>query len=181
LKNHHIKAKQSWESFSYSGESYCLKHLDSHEVTFKGQQCDYKFVVSYGLHCFTKDDQEHSILTTYFDGFETRHINLERYHSSKFLKVFIQKLDSHKLLYETTKEKFFTFEQINNLTGKNETCKVCLCIFKENRLLRIHVTSAFFYREIKALNQKGASIFKIAMDIKRRPKTQVIPKEASRK
>jgi len=150
-------------------------------VLFKGKKCDYRFVVTYGLHCFAKNDQEHSITTTYCDGFETRQINLERYHLSKFLRGVIENLDSHKLLYETTKEKYFTFEHINDLTGDIEKCKVCLCIFKENRLLRIHVTSAFFDRENKELNKKGFSIFKIAMDTQKKPRNQRIPKEASRK
>ena len=150
-------------------------------MLFTGNKCSYKFVVTYGLHCFAKNDQEHSISTTYSDGFETRQVNLERYHLSKFLRCFIEKLDSNTLLYETTKEKYFTFEQINDLTGENEKCKVCLCIFKENRLLRIHVTSAFFCREINELNHKKFSIFKIAMDVQRKPRTQAIPKEASRK
>jgi hypothetical protein len=181
LKKHHIKARQSWGEFSHDDTEYCLKHLDTHEVFFKGNKSDYTFVVTYGLHCFTKNNQEHSVLTTYHDEFETRQINLERYHLSKFLRGFIENLDSHKLLYETTKEKYFTFEHVNDLTGESEKCKVCLCIFKENRLLRIHVTSGFFDRGNKELNQKGLSIFKIAMDAQKKPKNEGIPKEASRK
>lgn len=181
MKKYHIQAKQLWSNFTYDGTEYCLKHLNTHEVTFKGNKYDYSFIVSYGLHCFTKNDQDHSITTTYDDEFEARQINLERYHLSKFLRGFIEDLDSHKLIYETTKEKYFTFEHTNNLTGKIEKCKVCLCIFKENRLLRIHVTSAFFDRESKELNRKGVTIFKIAMDTQRKPKKQEVPKEASRK
>lgn len=181
MKKHHIKARQSWEKFIHDGAEYCLRHLNAHEVLFKGNKCEYKFVVTYGLHCFAKDGQEHSVSTTYSDEFETRHVNLERYHLSKFLRGFIETLDSHKLLYETAREKYFTFEHVNDLTGRVEKCKVCLCIFKENRLLRIHVTSAFFDRENKELTQKGLSIFKIAMDAQKKPRNQEIPKEASRK
>ncbi len=53
------------------------------------------------------------------------------------------------------------------MTNQRERCKICLCIFKENRLLRIHVTTAFFDREAKKLSPKGFSIFKIAMDTKK--------------
>lgn len=181
MKKHHIEAKQLWDNFAHDGTEYCLRHLSTHEVRFKGNKCNYTFVVTYGLHCFAKNDQEHSVATTYFDGFETRQINLERYHLSKFLRGFIENLDSHNLLYETTKEKYFTFKHVNDLTGDIEKCKVCLCIFKENRLLRIHVTSAFFDREHKELSNKGLSIFKIAMDAWKKPRNQGIPKEASRK
>lgn len=182
LKTHHIQARQLWESFSHKEISYCLKHLSSHEVLFKGNKKDYKFIVTYGLHCFAKDNQQHSISVNYSDGFETRQIDLERYHLSKYLRGFIEKLDSQKiLLYKIAEEKYFTFEHINNLTNQIEECKVCLCIFKENRLLRIHVTSAFFYRDVKELSQRGDSIFKIAKDINEKPRKQDIPKEASRK
>lgn len=181
MKNHHIEARQFWENFSHDGTNYCLKHLNSHEVFFEGNKCSYTFVVTYGLHCFAKDEQEHSISTTYSDSFETRQINLERYLLSKSLRGFIENLNSQKLLYETAKEKYFTFEHTNDLTNQREKCKICLCIFKENRLLRIHVTTAFFDREIKEINQKGRSIFKIAMDTKKKPRRQEIPKEATRK
>ena len=180
MKKYHIQARQHWESFTHEGEEYCLRHLSCHEVVFEGQRDTYKFVVSYGLHCFAKNDQEHSIELTYSDDFETRQINLERYHLSKYLRGMIEELDKHKLLYETTKEKYFTFEHVNDLTGELEQCKICLCIFKENRLLRIHVTSAFFVREEGNISTSGFSIFKIALDTKRKPKRHDIPKEASR-
>jgi hypothetical protein len=150
-------------------------------VIFKGNKCHYTFVVTYGLHCFAKNDQPHSISTMYSDSFESRQVNLERYHLSKFLRGLIENLDSNNLIYETTKEKYFTFDLINDLTGQLERCKVCLCIFKENRLLRIHVTSAFFDRESAELTHKGLSIFKIAMDTQKKSRKHEMPKEASRK
>ena len=180
LKKYHIVAHQSWSSFSHDGVDYCLRHLTAHDVVFIGEKRSYKFIVTYGLHCFAKDDQEHSISTTYSDNHEKRQINLERYHLSKSLRGVIESLDSKKLLYETTKEKYFTFEQMNDLTGDQERCKVCLCVFKENRLLRIHVTSAFFDRSYTEPHQKGFSIYKIALDTEMKPRTQEIPKEASR-
>jgi hypothetical protein len=182
LKKHHIKAKQQWESFFHDGIEYCLRHLDAHEVTFKGSSREYRFVVTYGLHCFAKDNQEHSVQTTYSDGVEMRQINLERYHLSKSLREIVERLAAHKKeLYQTTKEKYFIFEQRNDLTGKFEKSKVCICVFKENRLLRIHVTTAFFVRDNKDTPNKGFSIFKIAMDAQKSPRTHDIPKEASRK
>jgi len=181
LKKYHIQARQTWANFVHNEIEYCLKHLDAHEVTFKGDKYTYNFVVTYGLHCFAKNDQEHSIETTYSDGHEERQINFERYHLSKCLRRVIEKLDSQEPLYETTKEKYFIFEHTINLDGQIEKCKVCLCVFKENRLLRIHVTSAFFDRDNKNLPSKGYSIFKVALDTKKKPRRSGIPKEASRK
>lgn len=180
MNNYHIEAKQEWDGFSHDGDDFCLKHLSSHEVYFDGKKDRYKFIVTYGLHCFAKSEVEHSISLTYSDAFETREINLERYHLSKYLKGFIEGLGDKKKLYETAKEKYFTFERINDLTDNLERCKVCLCIFKENRLLRIHVTSAFFDREAKGIDKKGYSIFKLAMDAKEKPRRKNIPKEATR-
>ncbi len=94
LNKHHIKARKLWESFSHDGVSYCLKHLTSHEVIFKGNKENYKFIVTYGLHCFAKNEQQHSIPVNYSDSFETREIDLERYHLSKYLRGFIENLDS---------------------------------------------------------------------------------------
>ncbi|WP_041394022.1 hypothetical protein [Photobacterium profundum] len=181
MKKYHIKARQHWEDFSYQGKNYSLSHFEVHEVTFKGNKDTHKFVVTYGLHCFAKNGQENSINLCYSDEFETREIDLERYFASKQIRHCVETLDKQKLLYETTKEKYFTFESVNSLSGYPEKYKVCLCIFKENRLLRIHVTSAFFDRENKPVPNKHYTIFKLAMDAKRRPRGKVIPKEASRK
>lgn len=46
--------------------------------------------------CFAKSEVEHSISLTYSDAFETREINLERYHLSKYLKGFIEGLGDKK-------------------------------------------------------------------------------------
>lgn len=181
LKRYHIQAKQHWDAFTYNNKQYCLTHLSAHEVIFKGHKKDYKFVVTYGLHCFAKDNQKHSINYKYSDSFESRQVDLERYHLSKSLKSFIEKLDSQKLLFETAKEKYFTIEHTNDLSGINERCKVCVCIFKENRLLRLHVTTAFFDRVQKEVTQKGVSIFKVIIDTERKRRGSPIPKEASRK
>lgn len=181
MKRFHIQARQTWESFNYKGQAYLLTHLNAHEVIFKGVTGDFKFVVTYGLHCFAKGEQEHSIELEYLDSNESRPINLERYHLSKHIRVFIENLHNRKLLFETAKDKYFTFEHAIDLDGKNVKCKVCICIFKENRLSRIHVTSAFFDRENKEPNNKSFSIFKLATDLKKRPNNGGIPKEASRK
>ena len=181
MKSYHIQSRKSWEGFTHDGNFYCLKHLDAHEVEFKGEKKTYTFIVTYGLHCFTKEDQPHTIETSYSDSFEERPINLERYHLSKYLRNLIEKLHTEQLLHETTKEKYFTFYDVNNMTGVVEKCKVCLCFFKENRLLRIHVITAFFDRESNGKTpNKGCSVFKIAVDISNAQKNRSIPKEATR-
>ncbi|MEZ8028544.1 hypothetical protein [Enterovibrio norvegicus] len=177
LKKFHIEAKTDWEDFLYEGNSYPLRHLSAHSVIYQGEKDTYKFVVTYGLHCFAKDAQEHSLSLTYSDARETRQINLERYYASKNLRAIIENLDQNKLMYETATEKYFNIELINSLNGELEPYKVCFHFFKENRLLRMHVTSAFFDREGKKITNKSCSIFKIAKDTKDRPRNRGIPKE----
>jgi hypothetical protein len=176
LDKFHIQAKKVWEPFSINGVEYDLAHLTAHEVTYKGKNDNYTFVVTYGLHCFTKDDVEHSILETYTDGREARQINLERYEASKRLRAIVEDFASKKF-YQTTTEKFFTFEALNTLSNTVEQYKICFCIFKENRLSRLHITTAFFdNRPVQQTQQY--SIFKIAMDARKRPKNRTLPIEA---
>ena len=90
MKRYHIAARQQWEDFTHNGNSYSLNHLSSHEVVFNGKNHRYTFVVTYGLHCFAKNDQPHTIDLQYSDGHEIRNVNLERYHLSKYLRAIIE-------------------------------------------------------------------------------------------
>lgn len=181
MPKYHIEAKQHWEPFNYQDETYSLSHLNVHKVVFKGKNEVFEFIVTYGLHCFAKDDQKHSIDITYSDSHEIRKINLERYNASKLIRKHIDTLDQQTFLYETTSEKYFIIKHENTETGVIEPLKICICAFKENRLLRLHITSVFFERENNKLPKNKVSIFKIAKDIKRRRKNKFIPKEATRK
>ncbi|HCT6408999.1 MULTISPECIES: hypothetical protein [Citrobacter freundii complex] len=75
----HIDSIQNWEPFEHDGETYSLSHLDAHEITYKGQKQGYKFIVTYGLHCFAKDGTFHNIPLMYEDGREQLTICMERY------------------------------------------------------------------------------------------------------
>lgn len=184
MKKYHVQARQYWQSVSINGEDICLKHLDVHEVIFKGIKEDFKFLVTYGLHCFAKNDQEYSIPFKVSDSHEERDFNIERYTLSKALRPIIEKLDSGYNIYQTAQNKHFIFESQIVLGDEEQLCKICLCIFKENRLARIHVTSAFVLNE-ESQNRnkpgKSGSIFKIATDVKKQPKHIRAPKEATRK
>jgi hypothetical protein len=176
-----VDSIQHWEPFEFNGITYDLGHLDCHEVVFQKVAAPIIFVVTYGLHCFTKADTEHNIPITYADGRHTQPICLERYSASIKLRELIQNLGSGALIYLTQGESFFTLERMNNATGAIESFKICMAIFREHRLLRIHVTSAFFARTGEGspgipVNKKGFSIFKVAADTQKKPKGQY-PKE----
>lgn len=182
MAKYHIEAKVSWAPFYIGCTEYSLSHLTGHEVTYVGKKDSFTFVVTYSLHCFAKDDDTHSISSTYTDGKETRQINLERYEASKSLRYLVENFDkNNQRFYETATEKFFTVKMLNSINNVEEPYKICFCTFKENRLLRMHITSAFFDRSNRTYNQKQYSIFKIAMDAKRRPRSRILPIEARKK
>jgi hypothetical protein len=180
LGEYHIEAKLSWKPFYIDKIKHSLEHLTVHEVQYKGEKDTFNFVVTYGLHCFAKDNDTDSIPSCiYPDGREARQINLERYQASKSLRSIVEGFGtSSQRFYETTTEKFFTIKKLNSLSNVVEPYKVCFCIFKENRLLRMHITTAFFDRTERVYNQRHYSIFKIAMDAKRRPRGKILPIEA---
>lgn len=176
----HVDSIKEWEPFEHDGVIYDLGHLTCHEVEFKGDRYEYKFVVTYGLHCFTKDDSGTNILYRYEDGRHGQLVCLERYEASKQLKGIIEKLDA-ATIYHTEGERFFTMSVLNSATGLLEPYKVCLAFYREHRLLRIHVTSAYFARTGEGspntpINKKGLSVFKVAMETQQKPKGQC-PKE----
>ncbi|MFS2161882.1 hypothetical protein ACCD10_31750 [Pseudomonas sp. Pseusp122] len=177
----HVDSIQHWEPFEHDGVVYDLRHLNSHEVVFQKQDKPVRFVVTYGLHCFTKDGTEHNIPLVYADGRESRLICVERYEASKQLKGILEKLGAGAWIYPTQGERFFTLDVMNNISGVVEPFKICMAIFREHRVLRMHVTSAFFARTGEGspgvpINKKGVSIFKIAVDTLKKPKGQC-PKE----
>ncbi|WHS59378.1 hypothetical protein [Pseudomonas sp. G2-4] len=177
MANFQVDALSRWEPFEHAGQSCSLGHLDAHEVVFQKEEGKepIRFVVTYGLHCFTKDDTDQNIPLKYADGRESRTICLERYEASKWLRGMIEKLDV-ATIYQVQGEVFFTITVLNTSSGQLEPFKICMAIFRENRLLRIHVTSAFFARTGEGspgvpVQKKGLTIFKVAFDTQHKLRT----------
>lgn len=182
MAKYQIDSIQSWQPFEHSGVTHSLSHLDAHEITYKGEKAEYKFVVTYGLHCFAKDGTAHSIPVMYADGRESKSICMERYEASKHLRAILSNLAS-MTLYETAAEKYFSLQMMNSATNTMEPYKICIAFFKEKRLLRMHILSAFFARKgAGALGEpiphKSLSLYKVAMDTQKKRKGGRIPKEA---
>lgn len=189
MANFHTDSIKVWEDFSHEEKTFSLGHLSAHEVVYpydKGE--DFVFIVTYGLHCFTKNGTDHNIPVMVSDSRETQMVCIERYESSKNLPRIIEELAASRAkIYETAQEKYFTISKLNNLTNEIEPYKICIAVFKEKRRLRIHVLSAFFVREGPGapgnpVKGKGFSVFKIAFDALRRPrKGSAGPKEVRNK
>lgn len=183
MAKYQIDSIQSWESFEHGGVTYSLSHLDAHDITYKGEKQDYKFVVTYGLHCFAKDVTPYNLPLKYEDGREELTICMERYEASKQIRKILANLPAMNL-FQTTAEKFFTLEMMNSATGHVEPYKVCIAFYKEKRLLRMHILSAFFARTGagapgEAIPHKCISLFKIALDTSKRQKNSPYPKEVN--
>ncbi|HHU2341574.1 hypothetical protein ACH63S_00090, partial [Klebsiella pneumoniae] len=108
---------------------------------------------------------------------------LERYEASKQLQHILPNLPS-LMLYQTTEEKYFTLQMMNSATNQLEPYKICVAFFKENRLMRIHVLSAFFARTGpgapgEPIPQKPVSLFKVAVDTAKKPRNSGRPKEVN--
>lgn len=173
----HIDSIQEWDDFEHDGQTYSLKHLDAHEVVYQRGSQVFRFVVTYSLHCFTKDEtSEYAIETFYEDGRESRQIDLERYEASKNLPRLINALSNQKaVVFETSEEKFFTINRLNSFTGKVEPYKIAFTLYKERRLRCLHVLTAFFARtgegsEQNPVVKKGKNIFSVASALERKEK-----------
>ncbi len=140
-------------------------------------------MVTYGLHCFAKDVTAFNIPLVYKDGREQLTICMERYEASKHIRQILANLPAMKL-FQTTAEKFFTLEMLNSATGQIEPYKICIAFYKEKRLLRMHILSAFFARTGpgapgEVIPNNSVSFFKVATDTAARKKHARVPKEAN--
>ena len=181
VAKYQIDSVQYWAPFEHAGITYSLNHLDAHDITYKGEKADYKFVVTYGLHCFAKDLTNWNIPVVYRDGREAKNVCMERYEASKHIRQILHQLPAMSI-YQTTAEKYFTLHMMNSATQQVEPYKICIAFFKEKRLLRMHILSAFFARtgpgsEGEAIPNKSVSLFIVAKDTAEKPRNGAIPKE----
>ncbi len=182
----HIEAQQEWPDFEHQETTYSLQHLKAHKVTFKGEKRDLDFVVTYGLHCFAKDEEGiDSAALEYFDGRESRPFSFERYELSKQLPDLISELDKKQITeIGGGGEKYRIVEILNPETKEVSEYKIGFCCFRENRLLRLHVTTAFIEKREKPGVGKHAttSIFRIGNQLMASKRNAFgIPKEAKNK
>ena len=96
-----------WKSFSLESDIYDLSHLGAHHAEYLDDRnvdnpITYKFIVTYGLHCFTKEldglSEKESRSLMYFSPRESRHFNAERYYLSKELPNIIVSLSQKTTL-----------------------------------------------------------------------------------
>jgi hypothetical protein len=141
-----------WKSFTLESEVYDLSHLSAHHAEYLDDRnannpITYKFIVTYGLHCFTKEldglSEEESRSWMYSAPRESRHFNAERYYLSKELPNIILSLSQKTTLVCHAGHGKFASVKILDSNGVEIDYFVVFTVFKESKKLRLHVQSAY--------------------------------------
>lgn len=141
-----------WRNFSANGQTYDLSHLDAHWVEYLDDKnidkpIIYKFIVTYGFHCFTKDSDdltdEQSKSLMYHAPRESRPFNFERYHLSKQLPDIIKALSEQTTLVIHAGYGNYAAVKILDSKGVEVDYFVAFTVFREKRKFRLHVMSAY--------------------------------------
>jgi hypothetical protein len=141
-----------WKPFVLNEQVYDLSHLDSHWVEYQDNRegrepNSYKFKVTYGLHCFTKEEpnmsEAESPLRIYKAPKEAKHFNVARYDLSKQLPSIIRSLGETETFVFFAGYSNFATVKVMDFEGVNVGYFVVFAVFRENKALRLHVVSAY--------------------------------------
>ncbi|MDB9316775.1 heat-shock protein [Nodularia spumigena] len=141
-----------WRNFTYNSEIYDLSHLNAHWIEYidyrdENNPIPYKFIVTYGLHCFTKESKELTSeeleLLMYSAPIESREFNFERYYLSKELPSIIRSLGEKTTLVYLAKNGKFATVKVLDSNGIEVDYFVFFKAFRESKRLRLHITTAY--------------------------------------
>lgn len=142
----------AWKNFTLDGKVYDLSHLNAHWVEYidekdQNNPLTYRFIVTYGLHCFTKASEDLSSdelqLLNYKSPRESRAFNLERYELSKYLPKIIESLGERSTLVCHAGYGKFAIVKVVDSLGNEVDYFVVFTVFKEEKKLRLHIQSAY--------------------------------------
>lgn len=132
----------SWKDFTLADKVYDLSHLNAHWVEYIDEKDPnnpviYRFIVTYGLHCFTKDSddlsREELQLLNYKAPRESRAFNLERYELSKYLPKIIASLGERSTLVCHAGYGKFAIVKVVDSRGNEIDYFVVFTVFKEEK------------------------------------------------
>lgn len=141
-----------WRPFAHpDGTERDLSFLDAHDVTYTHsaagkQDIEYRFLVTYSFHCFTKDYEhqtaEEQAALMYVTRKEKRPFCEHRYQrASMYLRDVICSLGQRKVIHAGY-GSFATVElELEN--GETAFYYVVFKAFREAKKFRLHVTSAY--------------------------------------
>lgn len=142
----------SWRNFSADGQIYDLSHLNAHWVEYlddrdKEKLITYRFIVTYGFHCFTKESEEltreQSESLMYHSRQESRPFNFERYHLSKQLPSIVKALSENTTLVIHAGYGNYAAVKVLNSEGVEVDYFVAFKVFRDKKKFRLHVMSAY--------------------------------------
>ncbi|WP_373526496.1 heat-shock protein [Nostoc sp.] len=128
----------------------------------------YKFIVTYGLHCFTKESNElssdESKFLMYHAPNESRQFNFERYELSKQLPSIIKSLSEKTTLVCHAGYGNFATVKVLDSNSIEVDYYVVFKVFKETKKLRLHIITA--YPKYEGIGRvKKVSFFIIAKNL----------------
>jgi hypothetical protein len=150
-----VEEVTSWKNFELEGQIYDLSHLNAHEVEYTELKKDgtaviYKYIVTYSFHCFAKEDKnqpaEEQNKLMYFAPRDKRPFNFRRYHLSFQLRKIIETLDKQFCFHGEGNYKgkaSYAVCKLTELDGREHDYRINFVSFKENRKLRLHITTAY--------------------------------------
>jgi hypothetical protein len=164
----------SWDNFTLDGEIYDLSHLDAHSVEYFDNRDDkntitYKFIITYGFHCFTGKSDEVDRSLIYNAPKESRAFNVERYHLSKYLPDLVKALAEKTSLVIHAGYGNYATAKVLDSNNIEVDYFVAFKVFRESKKLRLHILSA--YPKYEGLGKiKKVSFLVIASNLLRNKK-----------
>jgi hypothetical protein len=168
-----VQEVTAWKDFLLDEQTYDLSHLNAHRVEYLDTRnpetpTTYRFIVTYGLHCFTKGSEELSpedVQRLMYKGpRESREFNFERYELSKQLPSIIKSLGEKETFVGHAGYGKYATVKILNAEGCEVEYFVPFSVFRESKKLRLHVRSAYLLDEGLGKVQK-VGFFAIAKNL----------------
>jgi hypothetical protein len=152
MKFNTVNEVKHWTSFTLDGNIYDLSHLNAQCIEYLDKRdaekpITYSFIVTYGLHCFTKDvegiSREESQRLMYNAPRESRPFNFERYELSKQLPSIVESLGNKETLVCHAGYGKYAVVRLLNSNGCEVDYFVPFVVFRESKKLRLHAQSAY--------------------------------------
>ena len=171
-----LDEQEQFAPFKYDDQDFDLSHLDSHTVDYIHKSpgksdIQYRFYVTYGMHCFAKDyddltaaDREKLL---YHANKESRPFCFRRYHLSKKLRSIIGNLPN-EFVFHGGYSAYATCKA-QDINGDEVEYYVSFSVFRQKKKLRIHVMSAYPLDESLG-KRKKVGFFNIARAVKQNNK-----------
>lgn len=169
-----IDEVDKWKPFTdSSGQEYDLSHLDAHEASYSdirnGKKETYTFMVSYSFHCFAKDyphqTEEEKASLMYHARKESRPFCFVRYElSKKYLRKIVNAFGDKKTRIGHAGYGSYASVTINTEEEGQIIYFVPFKMYREKKLMRIHITSAYPEKVMPKLNK--VNFFNIAKNLR---------------